>query len=300
MCNLSEIVVRAEDSAEDVKRKARLATILGTFQASLTDFKFLGEDWSKNTREEALLGVSMTGVMDNTLFSGQQGMLALNATLSEIRDYTGEVNAEWAAKLGVNPAAAITCNKPSGTVSCLVDSASGIHTRHADYYIRTVRTDKKDPLYTFMQEAGVPVEDCYLKPEATAVFSFPMKSPDGALVRSSLTAIEQLELWLTYQRYWCHHKPSVTVSVKDDEWPEVGAWVWKHFDEISGVSFLPFSDHTYKQAPFTELSKEDFAKWVEDNPMPELNWQKLSMIELTDSTTGTQMYACTAGGCEQL
>lgn len=300
MCNLSEIVVRAEDTVEDVKRKARLATILGTFQASLTDFKFIGEEWSKNTREEALLGVSMTGVMDNRLFSGQEGFLILNAELSSLRDYVVDVNKEWAEALGINPAAAITCNKPSGTVSCLVDSASGIHTRHAKQYIRTVRTDKKDPLYTFMLEAGVPVEDCHLKPETTAVFSFPMQSPENALIRSSLSAIEQLELWLTYQRHWCHHKPSVTISVKEDEWPEVGAWVWKHFDEISGVSFLPFSNHTYKQAPFTELSKEDFDKWVEDHPMPELNWQLLSMIELTDNTVGTQTYACTAGGCEQL
>lgn len=300
MCNLSEVVVRSTDNAEDVKRKARIATILGTFQASLTDFKFIGEEWIKNTREEALLGVSMTGVMDNALFSGQQGHDKLAEVLQEIRDYTVEVNAEWAEKLGINPAAAITCNKPSGTVSCLVDSASGIHTRHANYYIRTVRTDKKDPLYSFMKEEGVPVEDCYLKPDTTAVFSFPMKAPEGALNRDSLTAVEQLEVWLTYQRHWCHHKPSVTINVKEHEWPEVGAWVWKHFDEVSGVSFLPHSNHTYKQAPYTELTKDDFERWVEDHPMPILNWQKLSMFELTDSTTGTQNLACTAGGCEIL
>lgn len=297
---MSEVVVRSTDNAEDVKRKARIATILGTFQASLTDFKFIGEEWIKNTREEALLGVSMTGVMDNELFSGQRGHDKLAEVLQEIRDYAVEVNAEWAEKLGINPAAAITCNKPSGTVSCLVDSASGIHTRHANYYIRTVRTDKKDPLYEFMKEEGVPVEDCYLKPDTTAVFSFPMKAPEGALNRDSLTAVEQLEVWLTYQRHWCHHKPSVTINVKEHEWPEVGAWVWKHFDEVSGVSFLPHSNHTYKQAPYTELTKEDFEKWVEEHPMPVLNWQKLSMFELTDSTTGTQNLACTAGGCEIL
>lgn len=300
MCNLSEIVVRSTDTIEDVKRKARIATILGTFQASLTDFKFIGEEWIKNTREEALLGVSMTGVMDNELFSGQLGHEYLAAALGYIRDYTVEVNTEWAEKLGINPATAITCNKPSGTVSCLVDSASGIHTRHAKYYIRTVRTDKKDPLYEFLKAEGVPVEDCYLKPDTTAVFSFPMKAPEGALDRDSLTAIEQLEVWLTYQRHWCHHKPSVTISVKEQEWPEVGAWVWKHFDEVSGVSFLPHSNHTYKQAPYTELSKEDFDKWVEEHPIPELVWQRLSMFELTDSTTGTQNLACTAGGCEVL
>lgn len=667
MCNLSEVVVRSTDTPEDVKRKARIATILGTFQASLTDFKFIGEEWTKNTREEALLGVSMTGVMDNELFSGQQGHEKLAEVLQQIRDYTVEVNAEWADKLGINPAAAITCNKPSGcqkedtmlitdkgilsfaelgdlngeqwqdhnfkvaqersmenstkfyvngfattkrilldgglelestwnhkyrvlrngeymwvtaedvvlgdkmpyrvggyestddikllklnledyslnnkainqpdtlnedlawllglyfgdgsnhskgirisgdardietlykaqriikeqfgiealiygrslkgqvlannsdlyansqmllrwlalngllkqkgpeieipvevrmsskktilafvdgyahadgsfktnglsfcttskrwaeqlvvvlravgvdckmrlmpptesslgnrmrywisvrkgraaesryisrvvratyeeldavgmdnlsfdtvvevtdgacntydievpsnncyvansyishnTVSCLVDSGSGIHTRHAEYYIRTVRTDKKDPLYAFMKEEGVPVEDCYLKPETTAVFSFPMKAPEGALTRDSLTAIEQLEVWLTYQRHWCHHKPSVTINVKEHEWPEVGAWVWKHFDEVSGVSFLPHSNHTYKQAPYTELSKDMYEKCIEMFPMPVLNWQKLSMFELTDSTTGTQNLACTAGGCDIL
>jgi len=300
MCNLSEVVVRSTDTEEDVLRKARLATIIGTFQASLTDFKFIGEEWTKNTKEEALLGVSMTGVMDNQLFSGQLGLCVLGDVLEKIRDTTVEVNAEWAAKLGINPSAAITCNKPSGTVSCLVDSASGIHTRHAPYYIRTVRTDKKDPLYAFMKAEGVPVEDCYLKPDSSAVFSFPMKAPEGSLDRDSLTAVEQLEVWLTYQRHWCHHKPSVTINVKENEWPEVGAWVWKYFDEVSGVSFLPHSNHTYKQAPYQSMSKEEFDKWVEDHPMPELFWHKLNMFELEDNTTGTQTYACSAGGCEAL
>lgn len=300
LCNLSEVVIRSDDTEETLKKKVRIATIIGTFQASLTDFRFVGEEWAKNTREEALLGVSMTGIMDNKITNGRLGMDKLEKMLNRLRDYTVEVNNEWADKIGINRSAAITCTKPSGTVSSLVDSASGIHTRHANYYIRTVRTDKKDPLYAYMKDAGVPVEDCYLKPDTTAVFSFPIAAPEGSLTRDSLTAIEQLEMWLMYQRHWCHHKPSVTINVKDDEWPEVGAWVWKHFDELSGVSFLPHSNHTYKQAPYTEVTKEEFDKWCAEHPMPVLNWQHLSMYELEDNTTGTQNYACSAGGCDIL
>lgn len=298
MCNLSEIIVRKEDTEETIMKKARIATILGTFQASLTDFKFVSEEWAKNTREEALLGVSMTGIMDNAITNGSLGKDKLTKMLNSVRDYTVEVNTEWADKIGINKSAAITCVKPSGTVSCLVDSASGIHTRHSEYYIRTARTDKKDPLYAFLKDSGMPVEDDYLKPESTAVVSFPISAPEGSVTRKDMTAIQQLETWLLYQTEWCHHKPSVTINVKDDEWPEVGAWVWKHFDELSGVSFLPFSNHTYKQAPYTEVTKEVFDKWVEDHPMPLLDWSKLQDYEKEDHTTGTQQYACSAGVCE--
>lgn len=297
-CNLSEIVVRNGDTEEDLMRKARLATIMGTMQASLTDFHFVGESWKKNTVEEALLGVSMTGVMDNPLTAGLLGTDKLAEVLERVRKFTEDINATWAEELGINPAAAITCNKPSGTVSQLVNAASGIHARHSQYYIRTVRTDKKDPLYKFMQSLGIYCEDDAMKPETGAVFSFPIKSEDGCVTRNDMTAIKQLEMWLIYQRHWCHHKPSVTINVRDDEWPEVGSWVWKHFDEISGVSFLPHSDHSYQQAPYQEISKAEYEEWLEKYPIPEIDWLGLQEFEKVDSTVATQQYACSAGVCE--
>jgi len=299
-CNLTEVIIRAEDTEESIKAKVRIATILGTFQASMTSFKFLSEAWTKNTVEEALLGVSMTGQMDNALTAGLLGHDVLAEFLERMRDYSIEVNAEWAAKLGINPAAAITCVKPSGTVSQLVNSASGMHTRHSEYYIRTVRTDKKDPLYAFMQEQGIYVEDDVSKPDTTAVFSFPIKAPKGCLTRDSLTAIEHLELWLLYQRSWCMHKPSITVSVKDHEWFAVGAWVWEHFDEVSGVSFLPHSGHSYQQAPYQEISKAEYEEWLIKHPMPVIDWSELSKFETEDNTVSSQTLACTGGVCDIL
>jgi ribonucleoside-diphosphate reductase alpha chain len=301
-CNLTEVVVRSNDTFATLKRKVELATILGTIQSTLTDFQFLSEEWKKNTEEERLLGVSLTGIMDNAYMNGtkdnylkQEGEDGwLSYWLEQLRDHARSVNEEWAERLGIPPSASITCVKPSGTVSQLVDSASGIHSRHNPFYIRRIRMDKKDPIYSFLKDAGVPCEDEAFRPESTGVFAFPQKAPEGAVCRTDKTALEQLELWLIYQRYWCEHKPSVTISVKDEEWPEVGAWVWKHFDEVSGVSFLPFSDHTYQQAPYTDCSKEEYEAAV--LAMPNIDWS--AFIEEEDNTTGQQQLACTAGSCE--
>lgn len=292
-------MVRSDDTFESLKRKVELATILGTIQSTLTSFQFLSEEWKKNTEEERLLGVSLTGIMDHPVLNGtdhwveQQGG-ALHRVLANLRDHARKTNEEWAEKLGINPSVSITCVKPSGTVSQLVDSASGIHARHNPHYIRRIRMDKKDPIYSFLKEQGVPCEDEAFRPDSTAVFSFPQKAPEGATCRNDKTAIGQLELWLIYQRYWCEHKPSVTVSVKDEEWPEVGAWVWKHFDEVSGVSFLPFSDHTYQQAPYEDISEEDYEAMLAQ--MPDIDWS--GFVEKEDFTTGAQNLACTAGSCE--
>jgi len=307
-CNLTECVVRSTDTFEDLKRKVELATILGTIQSTLTDFQFLSEEWKKNTEEERLLGVSLTGIMDHPFLNGTSSFIDeekgkfcdawtdLPTILEQLRDHARSVNEEWAEKLDIPPSASITCVKPSGTVSQLVDSASGIHARHNPFYIRRIRMDKKDPIYSFLKGQGVPVEDEAFRPDSTAVFSFPQKAPEGAVCRTGKTAIEQLELWLIYQRYWCEHKPSVTISVKDEEWPEVGAWVWKHFDEVSGVSFLPFSDHTYQQAPYEDITEEQYNQLVEQMPQ-DIRWEEF--IESDDYTTGQQQLACTAsGGCE--
>jgi ribonucleoside-diphosphate reductase alpha chain len=293
-CNLSEVIIRSDDSFEDLKRKVELATILGTIQSTLTNFSFLSEEWKKNTEEERLLGVSLTGIMDNKFMANPMDG-ALANKLEQLRDFARKVNEEWAEKLSIQPSAAITAVKPSGTVSQLVDSSSGIHARHNPYYIRRIRMDKKDPIYSYLKEKGIPVEDEVFRPDSTAVFSFPIKAPEGAVCRNDKTAIEQLELWLIYQRYWCEHKPSVTISVKDEEWPEVGAWVYKHFDEVSGVSFLPFSDHTYQQAPYTDCTKEEYEEFIKKMPS-EIDWS--SFIEEDDYTIGQQTLACTAGGCE--
>ena len=294
-CNLTEVVVRATDTIETLSHKVKLATILGTIQSTYTNFPYLRKKWKDNTEEERLLGVSLTGIMDNPLMTSKNA--ALEKTLEHLRNVAINTNAEWADRLGIPRSAAITCVKPSGTVSQLVDSASGIHARHSPYYIRTVRGDNKDPLTEFMKNMGVPAEPCVMKPDNTTVFSFPVKSPEGAVTRNDMTAIEQLETWLTYQRYWCEHKPSVTVSVRDEEWMEVGAFVYKYFDEMSGVSFLPHSDHTYQQAPYQDATKEEYEDLLAQMPT-KIDWAKLSEYETEDGTKSSQTFACSGDVCE--
>ena len=295
-CNLSEAVIRVTDSKETLKEKVRIATILGTFQSTLTNFKYVSNMWKKNCSEERLLGVSLTGIMDNPLTNGKEK--GLENLLDELREVAVETNKKWSKKLGINRATAITCVKPSGTVSQLVDAASGIHARHNPYYIRTVRGDKKDPLTKMMKDAGFPIEDDVMNPNHTSVFSFPMKVNKDSVFRTDMTAIEQLELWLVYQKHWCEHKPSVTISVKEHEWLEVGAWVYDNFDYMSGVSFLPFSEHSYKQAPYQDCDEKMYKELL--NKMPKIvDWSKLGDYEKTDMTIGSQELACTAaGGCE--
>ena len=296
-CNLTEVVIRANDSLEDLARKVRLATVLGTIQSTYTHFPYLRKVWNTNTEAERLLGVSLTGVMDNKLMTLENK--GLSETLEHLKNVAISTNAEWADRLGIPHSTAITCNKPSGTVSQLVDSASGIHARHSPYYIRTVRGDNKDPLTQFMIDQGIPSEPDVMKPDATTVFSFPMQSPLGAVHTADMTAIQQLEMWLVYQRHWCEHKPSVTINVKADEWLEVGAFVFKHFDEMSGVSFLPFNEHTYQQAPYQECTKENFYDMVDKSPI-KIDWTKLSTYEQTDNTSGMQTMACTGDVCEMV
>ena len=298
-CNLSEVVVRETDTQQTLTEKVRLATILGTFQSTLTDFKYLRSIWKNNTEEERLLGVSLTGIMDNQLTAGKSAHLGMNIgqTLEALRDVAIDANKAMAKQLKIPQSTAITCVKPSGTVSQLVDSASGIHARHNPYYIRTVRGDNKDPLTQFMVSQGIPAEPDVMKPDSTTVFSFPMKSPSNAVHRTTMSAIEQLELWLMYQRYWCEHKPSVTISVKEEEWMDVGSWVYKHFDEVSGISFLPFSEHTYKQAPYQDCTKEEYEEMKAQMPIS-IDWSALQEFEKEDTTSGGRELACTAGVCE--
>ena len=294
-CNLTECVVRATDTLETLERKVRIATILGTIQSTHTKFPYLRKIWQNNTEEERLLGVSLTGIMDNPLMTTKnQG---LEKTLEHLKSIAVATNAEWAERLGIPVATAITCVKPSGTVSQLVDSASGIHARHSAYYIRTVRGDNKDPLTKFMSDQGIPNEPDVMKPDQTTVFSFPIKAPTGAVVTADMSAIEQLEMWLSYQRSWCEHKPSVTINVKKDEWFEVGAFVYKHFDEMSGVSFLPFNEHTYQQAPYQDCDKETYEALLETMPVS-IDWTKLSDYEQEDNTAGSQTLACSGDSCE--
>ena len=294
-CNLSEVVVRPEDTEHTLLNKVRLATILGTFQSTLTNFKYVSKDWKENCVEERLLGVSLTGIMDNKWTAGK--LPGLDVLLKNLKQMSVDTNKEWSKKLKINQSAAITCVKPSGTVSQLVDSASGIHARHNPFYIRTVRGDKKDPLTKMMVEQGFPAEDDVMKPNDTTVFSFPIKCSPDAVFRQDLTAIEQLELWKTYQVHWCEHKPSVTISVKEEEWIDVGAWVYKNFDLMSGVSFLPYSEHTYKQAPYQDCNEKEYKDLL--NKMPtSVDWNKLSEYEKSDMTVGSQELACSAGSCE--
>jgi ribonucleoside-diphosphate reductase alpha chain len=294
-CNLSEVVVRASDNKKDLLRKVRIATILGTIQSTFTKFPYLRKVWARNTAEERLLGVSLTGIMDNTLTNGKEG--DLNALLEELKQCAIDTNKEWADKLGIEVSAAITCCKPSGTVSQLVDSSSGIHARHSPYYIRTVRGDNKDPLTQFMKDQGIPNEPEAFKPDQTTVFSFPVKAPEGSVVTSDMSAIDQLKMWLTYQRSWAEHKPSVTINVTPTEWMAVGAFVYEHFDEMSGVSFLPFAEHTYQQAPYQDVGKSDYEAML--SIMPEsIDWTKLAAYEAEDNTSGSQTMACSGDSCE--
>jgi ribonucleoside-diphosphate reductase alpha chain len=308
-CNLSEVVVRATDSVKDLERKVRIATILGTIQCTYTYFPYLRKVWEKNTAEERLLGVSLTGIMDNKLMTLQNK--GLPKTLEHLKNVAISTNAYWAERFGISASAAITCVKPSGTVSQLVDSASGIHARHSPYYIRTVRGDNTDPLTRLLKDQGIPNEPDVTKPKNTTVFSFPVKSPEGAVCTKDLTAIQQLEIWLIYQRHWAEHKPSITINVKRDEWLEVGAFVYKNFDEMSGVAFLPYDDHVYQQAVYTEVDEKESV--YEDGVfkthsyesllklMPKnIDWSKLSEYEKEDTTTGTQSMACTGDVCEMV
>ena len=294
-CNLTEVVVRATDTVDDLERKVRIATILGTIQSAYTKFPYLRKVWQNNTEEERLLGGSLTGIMDNRLMTPKNK--GLDKTLEHLKNVAISTNTELASRLNIPPSAAISCVKPSGTVSQLVDSASGIHARYSPYYVRTVRGDNKDPLTKFMIDQGIPNEPCVMKGDTTTVFSFPIKSPNGAITRNDMTAIEQLEMWLIYQRHFCEHKPSVTITVQDEEWMEVGAFVYKYFDEMSGVSFLPHSDHIYQQAPYQDCSQQDYEKLK--SLMPErIDWSKLSEYEQEDNTLAMQTMACSGDVCE--
>jgi len=296
-CNLSEVVLREHDTVQDVERKVILASILGTWQSTLTDFKYIRKIWKDNTEEERLLGVSLTGQFGHKFFSGQEGLEKLSLVLDDLRSIAVITNIGEAEKIGIPASAAVTCVKPSGTVSQLVGVSSGMHAWHSDYYIRTVRGDKKDPITQFLKDTGIPAEDDVMKPNDTTVFSFPVKAPKHAITRDKLSAIQQLEVWLVYQRHWCEHKPSITVSVKEDEWMEVGAWVYKNFDEVSGISFLPKSNHSYVQAPYQEITKEEYEEAHSKMPKT-IDWSALSLYELEDTTTGTQAFACVSGECE--
>lgn len=313
-CNLSEVVVRADDTFDTLQQKVEVAAILGTLQATLTDFRYLSKEWKKNTAEEALLGVSLTGIMDHPVLNGSEEPFydstwnnngfcdykSLDAILQVLKQHAIDTNKLWAERLGINAATAVTCVKPSGTVSQLVDSASGIHPRYSPYYIRTVRADQKDPLAIMMKDIGVPCERDVMKPDSGYVFSFPVKAPDNAVYRDDRSAIEQLELWKTYQLNWCEHKPSITVYVKEHEWLDVGAWVYENFDIVSGVSFLPHSDHTYAQAPYQEISEQEYYILKEQMDKLDIDWTKLSEYEKVDTTEGLREYACSAGACEIL
>lgn len=294
-CNLSEVVVRSGDSIETLRNKVKLATIIGTFQSTLTDFKYIRKDWIDNAEQERLLGVSMTGIMDNPITSG--GFFDMNNILMELKNETINTNKEWASKLGIPQSAAITTVKPSGTVSQLVDSASGIHPRYSSYYVRTVRADVKDPLAVFLKDVGVPHEEDVTN-ASNVVFSFPIASPSHSVYRNDRSAIQQLEHYLSFKKYWCEHNPSITVYVKEHEWLEVGAWVYKHFEDLGGVSFLPHSDHSYRQAPYQEIDKETYEKLAVE--MPKIDWEAFDKYEVDDSTVKMQELACTNGACEYI
>ncbi len=294
-CNLSEIVVREDDTLDSLKKKAEMAAIIGTLQATLTDFRYLRSCWKRNTEEEALLGVSMTGIMDHYLLSKGESK-DLEKWLEQVRDVTIKTNKKWSEKLGINQSAAITCVKPSGTVSQLVDSASGIHPRFSKHYIRRVRSDKKDPLAIFMEQSGFPVEQDVMSP-SSAVFSFPIKAPDTSVTVKQVGAMQQLELWKAYQNHWCEHKPSITVYYTDNEFLQVAQWIWENFDLCSGISLLPYSDHVYQQAPYEDIDAEKYEELLA--AMPEgVDWEDLGKFETEDNTTGSQELACVGGACE--
>jgi len=296
-CNLTEVVIKPTDTYHNLQKKVKLATILGTFQASLVNFRYLSKAWQNNTIEEALLGVSFTGIMDNITMSGRGSAGLLEGQLKDLKDVAIVTNKTWAKKLKINQSSAITCVKPSGTVSQLVDSASGIHTRHSPYYIRTVRADKKDPLAKLMVDQGVYHEDDITKPEHTYVFYFPIKSPIKSLTRNELDALNHLKLWKFYQDEWCEHKPSATISVREHEWLDVGSWVWKNFDDVSGISFLPYTDHSYKQAPYQEITEDEYKEWL-NKTTSFIDWSLITEYEKEDMTENTKELACTAGACD--
>ena len=296
-CNLTEVVVRSTDDVISMSRKVRLAARLGTIQSTLTRFPYLRKSWTTNTEEERLLGVSLTGIMDSTLMNGRQGEDKLREVLETLKTVAVEANKTLAEAIGIQQSTAVTCVKPSGTVSQLVDSASGIHARHSQYYIRTVRGDNKDPLTKLMKDMGFVNEPDVMKPDSTTVFSFPQKAPLGAVLREEMSAIDQLNMWMIYQEHWCEHKPSVTISVREDEWMEVGAFVYENFDKISGISFLPHSDHVYRQAPYQDFSEREYTQLAALMPK-EINWSELSKYEQEDNTKGSQTLACAADGCE--
>jgi ribonucleoside-triphosphate reductase len=295
-CNLTEAVIRESDDIKSLEEKVKIAAIIGTFQSTLTNFRYLRKQWKKNASEERLLGVSLTGIMDNQLTSNRKGGDKLTETLKHLKQVVIDTNKEWADKLSIEQSVATTTVKPSGTVSQLVDSASGIHGRYSRYYIRTVRNDKKDPLSDFLIQQGVPYESDITKPESTWVFSFPMKAPSNAVLANELTAIDQLEMYKLYNTYWAEHNVSITVYVKENEWMEVGAWVYKNFESINGVSFLPYSEHSYKQAPYQPINKEEFEKL--NSEMPTINWDDFKIKEIEDNTHGAQQFACVGGVCE--
>lgn len=290
-CNLTEVVVRAEDNYEDLERKVKIAAILGTIQSTFTDFKYLRKIWRDQCEEERLLGVSLTGICDNLEVLSDENMVRLRETVVE-------TNKEWADRLGIEHSTATTCVKPSGTVSQLVDSASGLHARHGSYYLRTIRADNKDPLTAFLKDQRVYNEEDVMAPGSTTVFYFPIKAPDGAVTRHNQDAIASLELWKRLQFNWCEHKPSATINVAEEEWMEVGAWVYKNFDILSGVSFLPFDGGMYKQAPYQEITKDEYFSWLEKHPDPVFDWELLKNFEKEDHTTSSQELACTGGVCE--
>ena len=294
-CNLSEVVVREDDDLTSLKKKVKIATIIGTLQSTLTDFRYLRVRWKRNTEEEALLGVSLTGIMDHYLLG--KATTDLEKWLTEMKNVAVETNKEWSEKLGINQSTAITCVKPSGTVSQLVNSASGIHPRFSKYYIRRVRGDKKDPLSVFMSDSGIPVESDVMSPNTTDVFSFPVKAPETSVTVKDVGAMEQLKLWKTYQNFWCEHKPSITIYYTDDEYLQVAQWIWDNFDICSGISLLPYSDHVYQQAPYEEIDEEKYKKLVAEMPQ-NINWEDLAQLETEDNTVGSQELACVGGACE--
>ena len=296
VCNLSEVIVRADDDLDSLKEKVRLATILGTLQATLTDFRYVRAMWKRNAEEEALLGVSFTGIMDNTMMAGVSDPEALSEWLTELKQVAIDTNLEWSERLGISQAAAITCVKPSGTVSQLCDTASGIHPRFAPHYIRTVRQDNKDPVTQFLKDQGVDAEPCVMKPDSTTIFSFRMAAPKNAVCVSDVGALEQLKLWKIYQDAWCEHKPSITVYYTDDEFFDICAWMWKNFDSMSGVSLLPYDGGTYQQAPYQQIDKAQYEEEVQREPS--INWEALSQYETDDQTTGSQELACVGTSCE--